>query len=417
MSIDQAAPDDASAPIAESMPSAYDDMVAASGGSGAGAATAQPPGPYDTVVNFDESEVEPIIGRVPPYTSVVFDESEVEPIVGRPPTPYTSVTFDDTEVEPIVGRYPASPYDRDIASGQQDTGKVLAPAAPSNYRQVVAPETATLEPNIGRRPASYRNLIPSRAVTFSAAEGAVIKGRPTSAPSRNVSFSDAEALRIAGVRPVHVPASFFQRLPLRASGHISFELSDAWDLPRPTNSPPGLTPAKLQVMSWLQAYQHVIVDAESRRHVDRRAIAAAIAWEALKNPWPLSMRGVGPGKVHFRTSVVREVEAAGYLPVRSDMQRWDVLQTPAGAIEYIAAIMQAQSDIAASFGWDTRRNVPILANEYQGRDLTQWRAHLAEKTRGAPLEAANSMALWAAKNLPYLEAAVGTPDPSAFGPP
>jgi hypothetical protein len=393
MSADDSMPGDVLAePIVGPAPSAYDVTVTAPVSSDAGT-TARPPGQYDTVVNFDESEVEPIVGRPfpTPYTSVVFDESEVEPIVGRPPTPYTSIVFDDTEVEPIIGRVARSPYETTIVFSEAEAELIVVPAVPSPYGQVVAPDAATVEPTIGWRPKGYSNVIPAGVITF----------------------PDAEAEVIRGTVPQRVPASFFRQLALPAAGHISFELSDAWDLPRPTDPPAALTPAELQVMSWLQAHQHEIADVERRRHVDRRAIAAAIAWEALKNPLPLSVRAVGPGKVHFRANVVHEVEAAGYLPVRTDAQRMPILRTPAGAIEYIGAIMQAQADIAASIGWDTRRNVPILANEYQGSDLSKWRAHLASKTPGAPLEVGNNMAIWAGQNIPYLEAAVGAPDPLA----
>ena len=392
MSEDSAPGDVSSEPIVGPAPSPYDVTVTASATPDAGP-TARPPGQYDTVVNFDESEVEPIIGRpLPtPYTTVVFDESEVEPIVGRPPTPYTSIVFDDTEVEPIIGRVANSPYETTIVFSEAEAEPIVVPAVPSPYGQVVAADPATAEPNIGMRPKGYANVVPPSVITFPDAEAEVITGRV----------------------PQRVPAPFFQRLPLPGAGHISFELSDAWNLPRPTDPPAGLTPAELQVLSWLQAHQHEVADVERRRHVDRRAIAAAIAWEALKNSWPLSVRAVGPGKVHFRANVVHEVEAEGYLPVRTDAQRMAILETPAGAIEYIGAIMQAQADIAASFGWDIRRNVPILTNEYQGSDLSQWRAHLAAKTPGAPLEAANPMALWSGPNIPYLEAGVGAPDPLA----
>jgi hypothetical protein len=204
------------------------------------------------------------------------------------------------------------------------------------------------------------------------------------------------------------------RGPLRR-GVISWELVDAWDLPRPTARLAGVTEAQLQVLSWLEAHRDKIVDVERRRHVDRRAIAAAIAWEALENTaWPFSRRAVGVGKVHTKSSVVRQVEAAGYLPTRSDDARQFLLRDPEQAIEYIGAIMQGHSDIAAAAGYDIRRRVDILTNEYNGRDLDQWRRQLATKRPGSPLVPANPMALWARDNTWYVELAVGSPDPAAF---
>ena len=136
----------------------------------------------------------------------------------------------------------------------------------------------------------------------------------------------------------------------------------------------------------------------------------------MENVWPASLRAVGPAKVHLRSSVVQQVEAAGYQPVRTDAQRAALLATSAGAIDYVGAIMQAQADIAASFGRDIRRNVPVLTNEFSAHDLSQWRDHIAAKRPGAPFEAGNRMALWASDHIAYLEAAVGTPDPAAFPP-
>jgi hypothetical protein len=171
-------------------------------------------------------------------------------------------------------------------------------------------------------------------------------------------------------------------------------------------------------LSWLEAHQAKIVDVERRRRVDRRAIAAAIAWEALENTtWPFSRRAVGVGKVHVKSSVVQQVEAAGYMPGHSDEAREALLRNADDAIEYIGAIMEAQADIAEGSGRDIRRRVDILTNEYNGRDLEQWRQHLARKKPGAPLVPENPMALWARDNLWYIELGVGTPDPAVFAAP
>jgi hypothetical protein len=171
----------------------------------------------------------------------------------------------------------------------------------------------------------------------------------------------------------------------------------------------------LKVLSWLQAHSADIVAAESKWNVDRRAIAAAIAWEALENVWPTSRRAVGPGKVHYESSVVQQVEAAGYLPKLSNAQREKVLRTPTGAITYIGAIMSAMTDIAANVGYNIRCNAPILTNEYQGRDLEQWRSHLLRRQQsegtGAQLQPGNSMGIWTQQKVFFLESGVGTPAP------
>jgi len=130
-------------------------------------------------------------------------------------------------------------------------------------------------------------------------------------------------------------------------GSISWELSDAWTLPRPTVQLAGVSPARPQALSWLEAHNATIVGVERRRRVDRRAIAAAIAWEALKNTmWPFSRRAVVVGKVHTNGSVVQQVEEAGYLPRRSDEAHRELLRNADQSIEYISAIMEAHADIA-----------------------------------------------------------------------
>ncbi|HJT03169.1 MAG TPA: hypothetical protein VJ757_06005 [Pseudonocardiaceae bacterium] len=196
---------------------------------------------------------------------------------------------------------------------------------------------------------------------------------------------------------------------------ISWELSDAWDLPGPTTRLADMSAPQLQVLSWLEAHRAAIVDVEWRRRVDRRAIAAAIAWEALENArWPFSRRAGGVGKVHTNAPVVQQAEAAGYLPRRNYRARKKLLRNADDAIEYIGAIMQAIADIADDFNWDIRCRIDILTNEYQGRDLEQWRKWLAAKMPGSALVPANPMALWARDNASYVELAVGTPDLAIF---
>lgn len=84
---------------------------------------------------------------------------------------------------------------------------------------------------------------------------------------------------------------------------ISYELCSAWKMPPPTigDCKIPLLPQEKAVLSWLQHYAPDIIAAEKLWHVDRRAIAGAIAWEALQNPdsfIKLSLFGAGPGKVH-----------------------------------------------------------------------------------------------------------------------
>jgi hypothetical protein len=202
---------------------------------------------------------------------------------------------------------------------------------------------------------------------------------------------------------------------------VSFELKDAATLPPPVTSMTGLSTDEQQVLAWLQANKSKIVAAEERFLVDRRAIAGAIAWEALKNvrstPADGLGRAVGPGKVHYSTErtwgegdpVSKQVESAGYLPPQSMASRKAILATTSGAIEYIGAIMIALAEIAASSGYDIRCDPVMLTQVYQGSDLPTWRAHMKTKKAPAPLTPGNPMALWVKGRLAYLEEGVGKP--------
>ncbi|MDQ2777558.1 MAG: hypothetical protein M3Y57_21985 [Acidobacteriota bacterium] len=186
-----------------------------------------------------------------------------------------------------------------------------------------------------------------------------------------------------------------------------------------------ITLDEMRVLAWLRLYAPQIVSTESKFNVDRRAIAGAIAWEALENVkhgtglWP------GPGKVHasgitklfgravpnpMKTSVAEQTEKAGYLPVRKGIvDRYKVLKNPTASIAYIAAIMRAGSDIAEENGFVVNNDPVVLTEFYQGWDLDRWRAHLKSKTPGTSLVGADTMAVWVSKNLDYLEDAVGKP--------
>ncbi len=194
-----------------------------------------------------------------------------------------------------------------------------------------------------------------------------------------------------------------------ATNGISFELQSAWELPPPSGVVAELPLPQTQVLSWLQHHRQEIISAELKFGVDRRAIAGAIAWEALENSRTASIRAVGPGKVHVNADVVTEIETSGYLPERSSSERSVLLRQPGPAIEYVAAIMSAKANIAEELGFPSIRNRPdLLAQEYVARSLQEWRDLLAEKT-SKEFVVAEDMGLWTGRHLPYLERGVGRP--------
>lgn len=183
-------------------------------------------------------------------------------------------------------------------------------------------------------------------------------------------------------------------LPHTSNGRLSYELADA---------PPAGTPEQ-RVKLWMRLKKHErkILEAATRFNIDPRAIAAAIAWEALENIKPFTnsyLAGyqwcgdprwekrplLGPGKVHwineqnpFAESAASEVEALGYLPAQDFCARWELLLTADGAIDYIAAIMNGFAT-----PWDPYFNIrcdPILLCKYYNGDISADRDSIGELT-------------------------------------
>ena len=214
---------------------------------------------------------------------------------------------------------------------------------------------------------------------------------------------------------------------------VSEELASATTLPAPSPTLPGLSKPEEQVLSWLEHHKAEIEAGETKFHVDRRAIAGAIAWEALKNP-ETHFGGVGrwalaPGKPHYSANktlgegepITKEVEEMGIEPSRTMEKRRQFLEaSPANSIEYIGAVMYAYADIASKHGYDIRCDPAMLTNCYQGggpqADFREWDKHLKAK-KGAKLVPGNDMAIWTSAHITYLETGVGPPDAAACAAP
>jgi hypothetical protein len=160
---------------------------------------------------------------------------------------------------------------------------------------------------------------------------------------------------------------------------VSLELSDA----------PGASTVSQRVQLWLEKHRDAILKEAKSRNIPPRAIAAAIAWEAMENiqsvaDFGLMFRRVhGPGKVHavrstlgdlFRPDpfpmVSEEVEYMGYFKVTDESTRSKIIQTPEGAIQYIAAIMDAYASAFEVAGYpEVRLDVGILTTLYHGPEV------------------------------------------------
>jgi hypothetical protein len=177
------------------------------------------------------------------------------------------------------------------------------------------------------------------------------------------------------------------------------------------------------VLGWLIEYGDEIVAQETARGIDRRAIAGAIAWEALVNVqswWTPSRAAGGPGKVHSHTdfgpdrrlAAPEEVEIRGLIPQRDDKTREELLRTPVGAIDYIGAIMQAMAQDADSQGFDIWRDPAVLTWGYRSKYVDDFRSHMEKKAKEGNSTfdtSSDDMATWVTGNLHYLELAVGKP--------
>jgi len=189
-----------------------------------------------------------------------------------------------------------------------------------------------------------------------------------------------------------------------------------------------------EVRQWLVDNASTIVSYAKATHVNRIAIAGAIAWEALQNVKPLSAGVVdGPGKPHFYVtdaSAVENPKKYGYfLPYRTLLLRGIYLDTTNGAIQYIAAIMNAYAVDATSIGINLRglNAGGILASYYNGVTpnelgipLTLLNApqYFALRVRTLsptnPLTPNATMGQWVSHNVAYLEEAVGTPPANGY---
>ena len=192
-------------------------------------------------------------------------------------------------------------------------------------------------------------------------------------------------------------------------GGISVELSDAPDGPTP----------HARVFRWLQAHRGDLAMAERTYKIDRRAVAAVIAYEALENVhnsyyFGLT-RSAGPGKVHFKGGYVfegdplsRQAEELGYLPRRTVTERRHILESAGGSIAYISAIMARFARIAAGSGYSITCNSPALVTFYSAWDFDRAREWLRLKSFPNTLRP-NRPGHWAAEELTELTAVVGKP--------
>jgi len=200
------------------------------------------------------------------------------------------------------------------------------------------------------------------------------------------------------------------------TAQVSIELADA----------PESGSARGRVFLWLVKNLAGIVATEKQYNVDRRAVAGAIAWEALQNACIgmgadiATSSGAamfsGPGKVHYKQFRTEEgnpaskvVEQRGRLPVQTMEGRWKTLKTTPGALTYIGTIMKEFTDAARSGGYHLECDVPMLTTFYNAWDIEKAEALFQGKKAPAPLTPNDRMGSWVRDNMTFIETAVGRP--------
>ena len=143
---------------------------------------------------------------------------------------------------------------------------------------------------------------------------------------------------------------------------------------------PEGAPAKIRLAYWLSHNSTLIKQAAKKFRVSAKAIAGAIAYEALKNKVSTSPQPLNLAKIDPNSFDVMAVETTKYKrtvnpnlpsdPVAALAARTAYLKTPQGAIEYIAAIMNAYAEEARKSGkmrkGKVRNNPTALVSLYSG---------------------------------------------------
>jgi hypothetical protein len=163
---------------------------------------------------------------------------------------------------------------------------------------------------------------------------------------------------------------------------------------------------------------HALAD---RHDVCADAIAGAILWDALENPYRRPFLRLGPGKVHpcelGRTSDAERAEEAGLVPYAPEgaFSRLRILRHPEGALTYIAAILAYHAaNYEAIAGVDIRADAAVLCTLYQGGGSEARAARLARRRAHDPdaaPRAADEMGPWVERQRAFIRALLARSPP------
>ena len=161
-----------------------------------------------------------------------------------------------------------------------------------------------------------------------------------------------------------------------------------------------------------------LIRAAAVRHsVPPEAVAGAILWEGLENPYRRRHWRLGPGKVRatelWRPADAMKVELEGRIPGASGLrERLGRLRDPSWAIQYVAAIQSRHADVYLRLASvRIRHDIAVLCTLYQGGDSELRAARLADRRSRDPTampRAGNDMGPWVVTNLEFVRRLIGT---------
>jgi hypothetical protein len=159
--------------------------------------------------------------------------------------------------------------------------------------------------------------------------------------------------------------------------------------------------------------------AADRHRIPAEAIAGAIVWEGLENPYLRPWGRLGPGKVRpirFLQPAYAELverEQSVRQPIGT-LRRVIRLRDPGSAIEYVAAILGHHAAVYEDLaGVEIRNDVGVLCTLYQGGDSERRAKRFADGRASDPSarpRPGNDMGPWVARNLDFLSSLLRAED-------
>jgi Protein of unknown function (DUF1402) len=174
-------------------------------------------------------------------------------------------------------------------------------------------------------------------------------------------------------------------------------------------------------LGFVVAHRSRIREEAERYGIAPEAIAGAVTWDMLENPYRRPVLRLGPGRVYpchlLRRSEAEKVEEIGLVQVEpgSAWLRLRRLRQPRWAIRYVAAIMRRHADNYLRIaGVDISDNPGVLCTLHQGGNSEKRAARLARRRRTDPEAApspADEMGLWVERHADFLRSLVGDDPP------